>query len=282
MTTQTEHAPFPSDETLAAYIDGRLDDETRKRVVEHIADCPECFEAVQVSNEMTSTATVVRYVHWPRNAVFGLATAAALAAIFFLTPLGEQVWPHDDLGALAKVAPPTRKIDGRLTGFPHQRLKRMRGVDEKRDTEVDLESLAFYSVAADVQKRAMKHPTARTLHAEGVSLLELADSKEEIDTAIDRLEKARQSSRQPDAQLLSDLAAAYVANGNYAAALQAANQAWALSKTPEIAWNRAMAAQYLGEHRDEAIAAWKDYLKINDSPNWAEEARAHLEQVQSR
>ena len=51
MTMQTEHSPFPTDETLAAYIDGRLDEETRKRVVEHMAECPECFEVVMAGRE---------------------------------------------------------------------------------------------------------------------------------------------------------------------------------------------------------------------------------------
>jgi anti-sigma factor RsiW len=39
MKEPMEHSAFPSDETLAAFIDGRLDEETRKRVVAHVADC---------------------------------------------------------------------------------------------------------------------------------------------------------------------------------------------------------------------------------------------------
>lgn len=275
MTTQTEHAPFPTDETLAAYIDGRLDEETRKRVVEHIADCPECFEVVQVSHEM-AVAPVAPVVHWPRNALVGLAAAAAIGAVVMLTPVREMVWPHDDLRALAKVAPPKRYFEGRLTGFPYRPLHRMRGSENKdrdRQNDVDLESLAFYSEAAEVQKRAMTHPDARTLHAEGVSFLQLRDPK----SAVATLEKARDSSLKPDPQLLSDLAAAYIETGNYKDALEIANSAWTIAKTPEIAWNRALAAQRAGNYKA-AVAFWQEYLQFKDeAPEWIADARGHLE-----
>lgn len=278
MTTQTEHAPFPTDETLAAYVDGRLDDATRRRVVEHIADCAECFEVVQVNQEMTTTAAPVgQVIRWPRNASIGLAAAAVIGAVVLLTPVREVVWPPDDLRALAKVAPPKRHFEGRLTGFPYQRFDRTRGAEDSaqgdRENDVDLESLAFYSVAADVQKRAMNHPTARTWHAEGVSFLELRDKK----NAVATLEKARDSSSKPDPQLLSDLAAAYIETGDYKAALDSANGAWAIAKTPEIAWNRALAAERAQDYKA-AVAFWQDYLQFkNESPQWIAEAGRHLE-----
>ena len=41
-----EHTGFPSDETLAAFLDGRLDPETRRRVIEHMTTCDECYSVV--------------------------------------------------------------------------------------------------------------------------------------------------------------------------------------------------------------------------------------------
>src|SRR5258706_16081748 len=41
-----EHTGFPSDETLAAFLDGRLDPDTRRRVVEHMTTCDECYSVV--------------------------------------------------------------------------------------------------------------------------------------------------------------------------------------------------------------------------------------------
>jgi hypothetical protein len=278
LTAQTEHSPFPTDETLAAYIDGRLDEETRRRVVEHLADCAECFEAMQVSQEMAAEAPAEgRIVQWPRNALIGLATAAAVGAVLFLTPLRDRVWPHDDIGALAAVAPPTRSYEGRLTRFPHSEFKRMRGGNQEQpEDSVDLEAPDFYLVAGEVQKRAIERPDARTLHAEGISLLIQGKSK----NAVDTLEKARQSSSSPDPQLLSDLAVAYLATGKYAEALQYANLAWGMAQTPEIAWNRALAEEYL-HHHAEAIAAWKDYLNLDRSSKWVPDAKSHLDRLQS-
>jgi tetratricopeptide (TPR) repeat protein len=282
LTTQTEHSPFPSDETLAAYIDGHLDEATRKQVVEHIADCPECFEVVQVNQEMPAAPVVKNVVHWPRTPIVGLAAAAVVGAVLLLTPLRERILPHDDLRALAKVAPPTRKIYGRLSGFPYQLLHVPRGGEDKSgdDHSDDHETLAFQIAAGDAQKRAMEHPNARTLHAEGVAYLGLGH----INDAVKTLEAAKNASSNPGPQLLSDLAAAYLASGKYDAALKTANEAWSKAQTPEIAWNRAVAAQYIeprAKYHDEAIAAWNDYFRFKDSPKWREEARSHFETVRT-
>jgi len=279
LTAQTEHSQFPTDETLAAYIDGGLDEETRSRVVEHLADCAECFEAVQVSQEMAAAAPAEgRVVQWPRNALVGLAAAAAVGAVLFLTPLRDRVWPHDDIGALAAVAPPKRTYEGRLTRFPHTEYKNMRGGStEEPDDSIDLDAPRFYLVAGEVQKRAMERPDARTLHAEGISLLVLKKPKDAVET----LEKARQASSSPDPQLLSDLAAAYLATGKYDDALRYANLAWGMAHTPEIAWNRALAEQDLNHHA-EAIAAWNDYLNLDRSSAWVPDAKEHLDQLQSK
>src|ERR1041385_1632272 len=111
---------------------------------------------MQVSQEMAAEAPAEgRIVQWPRNALIGLATAAAVGAVLFLTPLRDRVWPHDDIGALAAVAPPTRSYEGRLTRFPHSEFKRMRGGNQEQpEDSVDLEAPDFYLVAGEVQKRA--------------------------------------------------------------------------------------------------------------------------------
>lgn len=273
---QTEHSPFPSDETLAAYIDGQLDEETRRSVVEHMAECPECLDIVTASNEMKA-APVVRGVNWQRNSYIVLAAAAALTAVFFLTPARDVIVPPDGIKQLASVAPQKRLIDGRITSFPYQQPpSRNRGTTES-DTEKDVD-LALLKVAAQVQQRSEKHPNARTLHAEGVAYL-LTGERGDTARAVALLEKARAQSPS-DPKLLSDLAAAYLATNHLDKALATADAAWALAKTPEIAWNRAFALQWLKRH-DEAIAAWNDYLRISDSPEWTAEARKNLKTLQS-
>src|SRR5439155_22984947 len=81
------------------------------------------------------------------------------------------------------------------------------------------------------------------------------------------------------AQLTSDPAAAYIAYGRAENALAAAERAWSIKKTPEIAWNRAVAAQAL-QHRDAAINDWKDYLQLDSKSQWAIDAREQLEKLE--
>src|SRR5438874_568036 len=97
---QTEHSPFPPDETLAAYIDGRLDEETRKRVVEHMAECPECFYVLNAhidwsrSQVQSRGSGEVRQFHPMRVAVLSaLATAAVITIVILRSPLREHLFP---------------------------------------------------------------------------------------------------------------------------------------------------------------------------------------------
>src|ERR1043166_4235240 len=54
--TAMEHTGFPSDETLAAFIDGRLDPETRGKVIAHMTTCSECYSVFVNATEMTAAA----------------------------------------------------------------------------------------------------------------------------------------------------------------------------------------------------------------------------------
>src|SRR5947207_13284346 len=94
MRTPMEHTGFPSEETLAAFIDGRLDDETRRRVVEHMAGCTECYEtflgATEWGRERTDQLMGVRVARTRRRprilAVSALAAAVAVA-VFIAQPI---------------------------------------------------------------------------------------------------------------------------------------------------------------------------------------------------
>ena len=83
--------PCPSDGTLAAFVDGRLDAAGRRQVVEHLADCAECRDTCVAVNEcevrnpepnmMTTLARAARMRFWSaRTALFvtGLARGWAL------------------------------------------------------------------------------------------------------------------------------------------------------------------------------------------------------------
>jgi hypothetical protein len=289
MTDRIPHAEFPSDETLAAFIDGRLDPELRRRVVEHIATCAECYDVVLGANELGAAqapGTVVPFRR-RRTALVGIAAAAVFALLLF-GPLRERFLPgqRSGLAALAEAAPPERNIEGRLSGFPYRPLKPVTRGEPGEDTSP--EHIKLLAVATQVAADAEKNPTVENLHAQGVSLLMLGNERGAIDaleralrTATgesDRLAAIRKST---DASLTGDLASAYLAraakeNGaeDVLAANEAADRAYRLAPSPETAWNRALALERL--HLDsQAIQAWSDYLKLDSTSPWADEARRH-------
>ncbi|HEV8434297.1 MAG TPA: CHAT domain-containing tetratricopeptide repeat protein [Thermoanaerobaculia bacterium] len=86
--------------------------------------------------------------------------------------------------------------------------------------------------------------------------------------------------RSRDASLLNDfaVASAAVADGNgdiESLALEAVQRAWQVDRDPAIAWTRAtlIEGQFV---REPAIAAWRDYLAVENGTQWSRVAREHL------
>src|SRR6266542_453337 len=189
---QTEHSPFPTDETLAAYIDGRLDEETRKRVVEHMAECPECLDVVMGGREIETIGnSKILAAHSTSRWVLRTlaAVAAALAAVVFLTPLRQTFLQHRPSGvaALAEAAPPYRQFEGRLATIPYRPLKpAMRGGDIDSNAASEPEMWKTIAIANTIKEEAQKRPSAENLHALGVAFLLLGNAADAVPT----LEKA--------------------------------------------------------------------------------------------
>src|SRR4051812_4585887 len=100
-----EHSGFPSDETLAAFIDGRLDDVTRRRVIEHMTGCDECYSVYLAATEMQKAAGAEpprrRIIHrhfWA--ATLSISIAAVLTIVVFLHPHSAMDQLIADAGSL--------------------------------------------------------------------------------------------------------------------------------------------------------------------------------------
>jgi tetratricopeptide (TPR) repeat protein len=288
-----EHVGFPSDETLAAFIDGRLDPATRRAVIEHLAQCSECYSVFMAATaDGVAAAPPVRVQTTSRAwyAVGATAVAAAIAIVLLVTPIRDRLLHRDEgIESLARAAPDERTVDGRLTGFPYQRqaaVKRGTEADPLRDPR----NAALFTAAAHVQRSASERPTIDNLHALGVANLLLGNA----DAAIDVLHRAllEQTGQRSvpaaidecrDAALLGDLSAALAARAqnqrrlaDAAEAVRCAERAWREGKTPEAAWNRAVAVEALNG-RLRARAAWRDYLAIDATSPWAAEARQRMQ-----
>lgn len=274
----------PGEETLAAFIDQRLDPASRLEVVKHLAECGDCRDMIVAANEYQSAEGVERKVaagtFGPRMWV-PLAAAAALVGVLFGVPsIRERVLGDREMAKLVEAANalPERTTAARLSGdFEYRGHTVFRNVDEK---PVSVAALIVEGAAAEAAERAAKNPTADNLHEAGVGSI-LA---KKADDAVKDLERAVQQNPS-SANIRNDLAAAYIARGrddDYDLALATAKKAFAIQETPAAAWNIALALEY--QHRDaEASAAWKRYLELDPNSEWASEVKTkHLSNLLSR
>lgn len=214
-----------------------------------------------------------------RQSLVGIAIVIALgAALWFITePLVRT--PADGLTPIAKRLT-YRSFEGRLSeGGPFRPFQ----AAARPDPSVHASILGVLARAAGEAR------SARTLQTIGASRLLLGDydaAAEIFDQALmreagsDELGEAIRKSR--NSALLVDVSAAYQARGrqhgeaaDYLVALDSSEGAWALAKTPEAAWNRALALDSLGS-RQETIDSWNDYLKTDSSSSWAGHARRRI------
>jgi hypothetical protein len=287
-----EHTGFPSDETLAAFIDGRLDAETRAKVIAHMTTCSECYSVFLSATEMPSRAAA-RDPWRPRRAWIAVATATAAAGIacaFLITPVRDRILHRENgMAALANAAPAQRTIAGRISGLPYQPpAPVMRG--KKFDPLQNPANASLLTAAAGVQRAVAARRTAANLHASGVANLLLGKD----DAAIDTLHEALLAetgqrivtaaiAESDDVALLNDLSAALSNRvmakrrtiSDAVEAVRCAERAWRIGRTPEAAWNRAIAIEALNG-RSRAMPAWHDYLAIDATSPWAAEARKRL------
>lgn len=292
-----EHSGFPSHETLAAFVDDRLDAATRRRVVEHMAACDECRGAFVTATLMRgerSPAAAETESRRPGRAlpIAVLAAALVVASVVFgwmlhLRRRPEPLPPGVDRLIAATDKLHVRLMDARISGFPYRQLRKtMREVSNKEPSTWEI-----YGAASEVAKGARPNDPAGQ-HALGVSHLALGNYRE----AVAALEKAIKLetgqaqvgaaiSKSTHARLLSDLSAAYYGVATrtddhmaIVSAVDAAEAAWKIDPhLPEAAWNRAVARE---EFHSGAIAAWQDYLRLDSKSQWADEARDHLRRLE--
>jgi tetratricopeptide (TPR) repeat protein len=281
-----EHSGFPSDETLAAFIDGRLDEVTRRRVVEHMTTCDECYAVYLAATEMQAASAAPPVRRRAMSGSFLAATLtmsiAAIVSVAFFTPLGRYVTPQRDPGrelVAAAREQPYRTVEGRLSGGfawkPMREIVRDKPIDVQKDSEM----WTLLAPAMKARDAARRDASPENIHAVGVSHLLIGN----WDEAINALKSA--SEQRPDnADFANDLATAYLARGafrdhaqDYADANEIVTKAWAMKKSPEIAWTRAMVLEHL--HLPDARLAWNDYLNLDPSSPWSKEAREHLHEL---
>jgi CHAT domain-containing protein len=269
--------PHPTDETLGAFLDGRLDGTQRAAVVVHLSECNTCVELLGGARRALLEVQPEEKRVVPMRRPWFLAAAAAIVAIIATFALLQD----RDAGVetLIAAAPSShRTIEARLTGFPWAALQQLRG-----DAHTDPETLKLAGAAGEVLSDARNDDSASARHAVGVASLLVRDN----DTAIAQLQKAAQQS--DDAATWNDLAAALYTsatqgrrNENFGQALAAVNEA--LERDPshaEARFNRALILERMALQA-EAAAAWREYLAVDANSQWAAEARRRLDALPAK
>ncbi len=296
----------PSEETLAAFVDGRLDPEARRKVVEHMASCGECLSNFQTTSEflasegsagnITSGGTVTRFSPRVYITAATVLAAAAVVIVLFGPMIRERLFPaKTGIEALVDASEGVRyrrtlaRVSG---GFPYRperpTLRDSKGSDELDDSG----KWRLLAAAARIEEDASRNPSVADLHALGVAYITTGETSKAIatfekalrqETGEASIMRAITLSKRP--ALLNDLVAAYYTDllrndalGVQARAVEAAKAAWELEKTPEIAWNRALIMESL-HIRETAQEAWRDYLKLDPVSDWSKEAKKRLERV---
>lgn len=284
-----EHSEFPSDEMLAAFLDGSLDEETRKRVVAHVADCEDCYGTVEAAgawrreNELHEAGTIPFPPRRNRRLI-AFAAAAAVGGVLLYQPLTVQWHVHKLREAANEM--PERAADERLSlDLSHKKFPRRRGLQE------DTDDLTLLAAAGRVEADASKSSARQ--HSRGIALLVTGQREEAARVLGDAVmaqtgshDLAAAINRCTDVALLNDLSAAHGAVADYgtkpasqAIALQAATRASELDpKSPVAAWNLAVAIQRVDPKA--AVAAWNHYVAIDPSSSWGAEAKDRLTTLQ--
>ncbi len=264
---------------LAAFVDGRLHGNERRTVIEHLASCAECSSVLLSASERDASELETARPHrpyWVPAAV--VAVAAVLAIALFLAPAVTRLSHERRMKDLAAAVQELdeRRLEARTTIDTVYRTHR-----SYRGGTGDASSYAVFAAAIRLAEAAKQNPTVANLHGAGVAYLmlenteshnykkrgvELLEEAVRKETSLDDTEAA--IGRTTNARLLNDLAAGYHAIGEHRRAIGAVTRAWTLERSPTTAWTRAVILQ--------SSDAWREYLAIDDTPGWSDEARRRL------
>lgn len=175
-----------------------------------------------------------------------------------------------------------RPVESRITGLNYAPFSIRRS---DKDPVVDLKERQ----RAELILLSSDDPSAETIHALGRLYL----AKKEFDQAIEELEKANRID-DGDAGIYNDLGAAYLEKGKYMddrssdridllrKALEALDRAISLRPTlTEAYYNRAECLES-SDLPSDAKDAWQKYVEIDPGSPWTDEAKAHLQKLETQ
>ncbi len=301
-------------ETVAAYLDDRLDADARRLVEQHLSSCAACrelaveafytgealteadelvgvpvgpleglgFAAQAAAAESVAERATERQPLWLRWQLLAPLAAAAAVVVAIVTPSLLRVnevrtaeqWRSDLVAATG----PTRSFEARLSGgFEYGPVRVTRSIESLTAASAEAQVTA---ARAEDWSEGRSSAIARALA--GSARLLAGDA----DGAVTALEEAAKLDPR-DPRWHNDLSAALLTRARRSGAetdaqqaLKAADQALMLEpRYQEALFNRALAYEALGQI-DLARAAWQRYLERDPTSPWADDARRRLADFQ--
>src|SRR5439155_5879807 len=206
--------------------------------------------------------------------------AAAILAAFGLTWIGVRLLTPSTARLLAEAYHEQRSFDFRIAGAAYAPIRQQRsGASAFTSPEPLLKAQARLAGAI---KSSPDDPDILRLQGEAEMIARQAAS------AVRILERALDL-RPQDPAILADLGAAYALRaelerqpGDRLAALEYLSRSLhTRPKAPEVSFNRALILERM-LLKDQAVQEWENYLKLDASSDWANEARKHLADLNAR
>lgn len=297
----------PDEEVWLGYLEGTLDKNLQQQMESHLLNCPTCRRTLvmvikllqpEISEQeqreleqldLTTLAEQAKQLHAPTpqmnttdvlpmatrwfprrwRMVASLVGAIALSALIWVL-LSNHSELDQGMQALRQAYAGERLLQARLTGgFPYApyQPERSAGATAGNQTALALAEQLLRSAVA-------KTNAAAAHHALGQYYL-LTHQPEQALSAL-----TQALSQQPASpEIQCDLGVAYMQQTDFANALRAFDQALTRNPSlPEALFNRALCLQLLSRW-SEARSAWQQYLTVDWSSAWADEARRYLSTI---
>lgn len=291
------------EELIQDYVDGELEQSDKKRFEEFFLISKERQEKVKFARSLRDhfeqesikllTDSESEKKPKPRNFFSTFFSTPIPVAICFLIIAGLSgffIWNNflseseNEIALLSlnKAFKNERPLESRITGFEYAPKSDTRGNEETSVNKLELENAELL-----VRKNVRENPNAENLHALGRIYL----AKREFDRAIEELEKAEKLNEK-DAQIQNDLGVAYLGkeslSDDNAEKVDLADRSLskfdkAIELDPnllEALFNKAITLQNNSLSED-AKKIWEEYLKLDSSSKWADEARKNLQDLKT-
>lgn len=257
-------------ESLAAFVDGRLEREEREAVTKHLETCEECQAMIREAAAFEQEEEAAIAARKPARTWWAAAAAVAVVVLggasFGREPLHRYELKSDRREMFEAMK--ERKVEAR---FSEQHAYAPfagtnRGVNDQKDL---LDEWAVEGKANDLARASADRPSAADRRATA-----LAETIKSPANALAILNNIPESAR--DAAIWTDIAALRYYLGDNQGALAAVQQALGRNrKMPEALFNHALILQRMG-NRKAALEAWKQYVAVDSFSPWANEAPKNI------